>query len=424
MKKSEIPTWLHQYTVADKKAYSVQHPAFTMKNPGEIELAEPVRNILEVAKVDPAEIISGILDMINTSDVPTNFAYENSNTPKNGFAKGMLLAAKPKNTYDVLSPWALIGWLLSLTPAQKAEAATTDQDPKWAQMIGFAITHPIVMKVIDNDEELFNAFGYISGGDYVWSMLINEERAARIPRHESHAQCLSWCVFHDLIKDLKGFPEFSIRALFAEDAKFVSLMSADQVKLCADMSIGSAPTSDKFLKAVQAETMDANDIKSLSAAQLAFIFMSKKKKLVEMFSQEQLTEVFMFLIQSGGVDDGMDYSRSHLADYVVREVLPAYTMSTFAHTRIGHLKMRNAISARLTKVEDLLAFLTENFDLYVDNLEVVNIHDSEMMKNPQITRILAEMTKEMRERHQSSSYKVVDVDRVPDVWAKRLLRVS
>ena len=271
----------------------LKHPMFLFDGKN-LALSDILTHVLDFAKVDKEAVAKGFLAFINSKDTKTTnkLTYEESLDP----VKGML-APITDSPYEVFTPWMIIGYILSRTPDQlRFDRENEERSTRLATLFSGFITDARVIFTIDQGEHLFDSYGYLGGGDFVYNALINEERAKRIPRTNMNSQVLAWCFLAGFLKkeDIPTLPEGTVRSIYAEDPGLFELLSADQQKMVMSMNfnVSSENLIDKLLK--KKKLVD-DDLKGLTTWEKQYLFYHCSIAALEGLSRAVFTEALMFV---------------------------------------------------------------------------------------------------------------------------------
>lgn len=376
MKKGEMTNFFKQFAVKDGKEFKIVHPLFTMDRKKEVSLSDPIKNLIAFSgDISEGEVAVLLKNMcLNESNSTAHLLSKthklNELTVPVSFSLGVLHAT---DKVEFVTPWFLIGHMLSLTEQEKDGLIVQDSLQKARTqslnrgLVGLAITDARVLYCIDNDEKLFDIFGYLGGGDVVFEALINEERANRIPKLTCNTDVLAWCVINNKITDISEMPCEVFRILVAEDEKYIKDVPAAFKKYIDDMGLGESGSGSKeaekdFSYLMKATTISDKEISELTIQELAFIVINNKclRKHIPTYLYNEIRRF------------------GHINNIPVLNTFGRYTeyKDRVGYYGSGDVDTVKRAIAECNNVDDIIKLITLNTDILESCLPVITINDS------------------------------------------------
>lgn len=227
--KKDVFDWVHPFMTKPQQrssSWEVTFPFVHINSNSELKLCKTLTELLTFCNLDIktfSDTVACFIFKNATLDAETLRDNENS---KN--AAEELIAGFRNASYKTV--WETIGTLFN-TEKKLAIADLTETNlEERATRIGLFITDPRVLYVIDSNEDIFDRFGFIAGGDAVYSALITESRAKRIPHRKEFADVLAWACIHNKIKNIKDMPIEVLLSVCCEQPEKLKTLNKTTIK--------------------------------------------------------------------------------------------------------------------------------------------------------------------------------------------------
>lgn len=304
MLKSTTSAPFGPFLVREPKKHSdyfkIQYKLFTTNCEGEVTLCDKVKDFIAFAGLDEEEVKKAFGFFIRPGSFNALKAPQTKDMKslEFQFAKGVTQYLQGDVGIDNVSPLCVCGYLL----AGAGELHTKSLTERYG-IVRLAITDARVLYVIDNDEELFDAVGYLCGGEQVFKALITPERAARIPVDDMFVQVFVWCVVEGLIKLTKKHTlSKNIKASLLTEGIEVPNVDAELKKI---FCVSNSGNGINWMLRKDA-TISEKDLSALAAPELAYLIKHNTDTVMKCTPIKYVNEALVLL---RNIDDSDTYSR-------------------------------------------------------------------------------------------------------------------
>ena len=326
MFKKDIHKFWHGYLQKQDREFVINTGAFVTDSKGEITLSEQMLNVLRFAGENPEALVEALKHLITMPKEDFNSWYTTCRCSledqqaryETGIIAGML--DLPIERAAVFSPWYLVGYMAIKTPEniQQIRDGIINRSSTIADLatkVGLSIADARVLYLIDNNEDLFDCFGYIAGGETVFEALITEERAARIPRIPDNEQVLAWCIINNKIKEnFDDMPFNTLLSIAAEDMSYVESLSEENKKKVF-MTITNTGSGLRIVRQVD---ITRDFLNSLKIQDVYYLYKREKELVLKNISDELFSELLYFAENIDQAEDS-DNVQNMLSEYFNRD---------------------------------------------------------------------------------------------------------
>lgn len=307
MIKAQTATVFHPFMKKRKGVksnyYEIEHPVLKADLAGKVTFCDKVKDFISFAGLDEAAVVDYMEKVIRkqlpSSDKVFKLGETQGMAPEIQFIDGIIASIYERvSGLDTISPLFVCGYFLG----RNTENFFSEKSIAWRfGIIRITITDARVLYVIDKDESLFNAFGYLCGGEDVFRALITPERAKRIPIIDDFADVFVWCVKEKLIdiSKLDGNKlSLNIQArLLAED---ITINNPDK-ELVHTLGVDvHGDSSIQWMLSATSATKD--EVMQLNSAEIAYLIKSNSA-IVQCVPAHALNEGLMLMIRLGYEDN-------------------------------------------------------------------------------------------------------------------------
>lgn len=307
MIKAQTATVFHPFMKKRKGVksnyYEIEHPALHTDLESKVTFCDKIKDFISFAGLDEASVVDYMEKVIRKqlpcADRVFKLGEMQGKAPEVQFIDGIMAGMYERASgLDTISPLFVCGYFLG----RNTENFFSDKPIAWRfGIIRITITDARVLYVIDKDENLFDAFGYLCGGEDVFRALITPERAKRIPIIEDFADVFVWCVKEKLIdiSKLDGSKlSLDIQArLLAED---IAVNNPDK-ELVKTLGVDERGESS-IQWMLSAPSVTSDEVMQLNSAEIAYLIKSNAA-IVQCVPTPVLNEGLMLMIRMGYDDN-------------------------------------------------------------------------------------------------------------------------